>query len=113
MISLLGTGSEKVMYKLGRSKALRGELITLLIEDPHGLRATAFLGEQRAKISLTTRRTSNAPPPGDDIVGDAVSSNKERAFKKTYDKAHSGGNAQAAYNAKKAARDSGVDTSKW
>jgi len=113
MISLLGEGSEKVMYKLGRSNALRGELITLLTEDPHGLRATAFLGEQRAKLLLTKRRTSNAPTPASEINGDSTSSNKERVFKKKYEAAHAKGSAQAAYNAKKDARAAGVDTSKW
>jgi len=113
MISLLGEGSEKVMYKLGRSKALRGELITLLTEDPHGLKATAFLGEQKAKLSLTTRRSSNAPAPSNEINGDATSSNKERVFKKKYDGAHAKGDPQAAYNAKKEARAAGVDTSGW
>ena len=113
IISILGDGSEKVIYKLGRSKALRGELITLLSEDPHGLRATAFLGEQKAKLLSTTKRRSNAPTPSNEINGDATSSNKERVFKKKYDAAHAKGNTQAAYNAKKEAKVAGVNTSKW
>ena len=113
IISVLGEGSEKVLYKIGRSKALRGELITLLSEDPHGLKATAFLGEQKAKLSLTTKRKSNAPPPSSEINGDSVTSSSERVFKKKYESAHNSGNAQAAYNAKKAAKAAGVDTSGW
>ena len=113
IISILGEGSEKVMYKLGRSKALRGELITLLSEDPNGLKATIFLGEQKAKLSLTTKRKSNAPPPSSEVNGDSVTTNAERAFKKKYDTAHNSGNTQAAYNAKKNAKAAGVDTSNW
>jgi hypothetical protein len=113
VISILGEGSEKVLYKIGRSKALRGELITLLSEDPHGLRATAFLGEMKAKLSLTTKRKSNAPPPSSETNGDSVTSSSERVFRKKYDSAHNSGNSQAAYNAKKAAKAAGVDTSSW
>ncbi|MHA1420280.1 MAG: hypothetical protein ACTSPO_15300 [Candidatus Heimdallarchaeaceae archaeon] len=106
-------GSEKVMYKLGRSKALRGELITLLSEDPHGLRAIAFLGEQKAKLLNTKGRKSNAPAPSNEVTGDATSSTKERGFRKKYDDAHVKNNSQAAYNAKKEAKAAGIDTSKW
>jgi len=113
MISILGEGSEKIMYKLGRSKTLRGELITLLLEDPHGLRATAFLGEQKAKLMSTNRRKSGAPPPSNEINGDASSSNKERVFKKKYESAHDKGNTQLAYDARKEAKAAGIDTSKW
>jgi len=113
MISVLGEGSEKVMYKLGRSKALRGELITLLSEDPHGLRAIAFLGEQKAKLLNTKGRKSNAPAPSNEVTGDATSSTKERGFRKKYDDAHVKNNSQAAYNAKKEAKAAGIDTSKW
>jgi len=114
IISLLGEGSEKVLYKLGVNKVLRGELISLLIEDPNGLKATAFLGEQKAKISHTTKRRSSAPAPASDINGGDVNvTGKERAHKKKYTDAHGKGNLQAAYNAKKAARAAGVDTSEW
>lgn len=113
IIAILGDGSEKLIYKLGRSKALRGEFITLLSEDPHGLKAMAFLGEQKAKLLNTTRRKSNAPAPSNEINGDTTSSNKERGFRKKYDEAHSKGNSQAAYTAKKEAKAAGINTSKW
>ena len=114
MISLLGEGSEKVFYKLGKNKTLRSELVSLLIEDPNGLKATAFLGEQKAKISHTTKRRSAAPAPASDINGgDTNVSSKERAHKKKYTEAHGKGNLQAAYNAKKAARAAGINTSSW
>ena len=114
MISLLGDGSEKVFYKLGKNKALRNELVSLLVEDPNGLKATAFLGEQKAKILHTTKRRSAAPAPASDLDGgDAAVSGKERVHKKKYDSAHSKGNLQAAYNAKKAAKAAGINTSNW
>jgi len=114
IISLLGEGSEKVLYKLGVNKNLRGELIALLVEDPNGLKATAFLGEQKAKILHTTKRRSSAPAPASDINGGDVNvTGKERAHKKKYTDAHGKGNLQAAYNVKKAARAAGVDTSEW
>jgi len=113
IISILGEGSEKVIYKLGRSKALRGELMTLLSEDPKGLKAIAFLGEQKAKLLNTKGRKSSAPAPSTEANGDATLSTKERVFKKKYDDAHAKNNSQVAYNAKKEAKAAGIDTSKW
>lgn len=113
MIHIIGEGSEKLIYKLGRSKSLRGEFITLLSEDPYGLKAMAFLGEQKAKLLSTNKRKSNAPAPPNEVIGDASSSNRDQGFKKKYDAAHGKGNSQAAYNAKKEAKAAGVDTSKW
>jgi hypothetical protein len=114
MISVLGEGSEKVMYKLGRSKALRGEFLTLLADDPTGLRAATFLGQQKAILLNTTiKKKSSAPDPDTQINGDVTGGTKERILKKKYDEAHKKNDLQAAWNAKKEAKGLKIDTSKW
>ena len=113
MISLLGDGSEKVMYKLGRSKALRGEFLSALIEDPSGLKAAAFLGHQKATLLNTTKRKSNTPPPETDINGDEKATAQAGSLKRKYDEAHKRGNTQTAFDLKREAKQAGVDTSKW
>lgn len=112
-VARLGKGSEKVFYKLGRSKALRGEFIALLAEDPSGLDAATFLGEQKALLINTKRKASNAPPPDTQLKGDETAGQKEKALKKRYSEAHKEGDGQKAWNAKKEAKAAGIDTSKW
>lgn len=113
MITVLGEGSEKVMYKLGRSGAIRGEFISLLADDPSGLAAATFLGQQKAILLNTKQMKSSAPDPDTQINGDATSDKKVGALKKKYKEAHKAGNGQVAYNTKKAAKAQGLDVSDW
>jgi len=112
-ISRLGEGSEKIMFRIGRSKALLGEFIGCLANDPSGLDAATFLGTQKAILLNSTKRKSNAPPPDTQINGDQTAGQKERILKKRYDDAHKKGEGQKAWNAKKEAKGLGIDTSKW
>jgi len=112
-IARLGEGSEKVIFRLGRSKALRGEFIALLADDPSGLDAATFLGQQKAILLNTKTRLSGAPPPDTQINGDQGAGQKGKALKKRYQDAHKKGEGQAAWNAKKEAKSQGIDTSDW
>lgn len=112
-ISRLGEGSEKVMFRLGRSKALLGEFIGLLANDPSGLDAATFLGEQKAILLNTGKRKSGAPVPDTQLNGDETAGQKEKILKKRYQEAHKKGNGQEAWNAKRQAKAAGVNTSGW
>ena len=112
IISIVGEGSEKVMYKLGVNKPARNKFLELLKTDPSGMKAAVYLGQQKQKIINPKKPQSKAPDPAAEVHGDekpVVMS--EGKYKKAYDKAGVG--TQAAWDIKKAAKAAGVDTSKW
>lgn len=113
IISLLGEGSEKVMYFIGRNKAARLEFQSLLSEDRTGMKAMVFLGQQKERLTNPKKPTSKAPKPASDVNGDVAPSQKGSAMKKKYDAAHGAGKTQAAYNIKKQARAAKIDVSSW
>lgn len=115
IISIVGEGSEKVMYFLGRNKNALNEFKSLLMGDSSGLKAAMFLGQQKERLLQTKRKTSNAPPPDGDINGDksASDSSKGKALLRKREAAIKKGNIQLAYDIKKQARGAGVDVSNW
>ena len=114
LIYNLGEGSEKVMYNLGVNAARRAKLAELLRQDSSGLKASAYLGELKAQLSLPPKRTTKAPDPMDDVKGDKAGSTlNSRELKKAYEKAHKEGDTQKAWDIKKKAKEQKVDTSSW
>ena len=113
MISRIGDGSDKVMYYLGRNQAALDRLKSLLVSDPSGIEAAIYLGQEKQRLTNPTKPRTQAPDPAARLTGDAPSGAKHKALKRAYDKAHNGGGIQDAYNAKKAAKQAGVDVSKW
>jgi hypothetical protein len=115
IIAIMGEGSEKVLYFLGRNKEALDKFKSLLTDDPSGLQASLFLGQQKERLLTSKRKTSKAPSPGDDVHGDdsVKSSSKGKAFLQRRKVAIKNGNAQAAYDAKKDAKAAGVDVSTW
>lgn len=113
LISMVGEGSEKVVYNLGVNPARLAKLKETFQEDRNGLAAAAYLGRLNAELSAPAKRTSKAPPPGEDIKGDARATDNSSRLKKRWQEAHKKGNIQEAFEAKKAAKDKGVDTSGW
>lgn len=114
VISMLGEGSEKVMYFLGRNKAALSKFQSLLSDDPSGMTAAVYLGQEKQRLTNPTKPRSNAPDPASGIKGDeSVGGGAANKLKKKYDAAHTKGNTQAAYNAKKEARAAGVDVKTW
>jgi len=114
MISVIGEGSEKVMYYLGRNKNALNELRTLLVDDPTGLKATIFLGQQRERLVNRKQRASNAPAPSRRVRGDkAPTSAKANSLLKKRKAALNSGNLQRAYDIKKQAKEKGIDVSDW
>lgn len=110
LISLVGEGSEKVMYHLGVNKTALNDLRAILQDDPTGLKAAAFIGQKKAEITGPKHKLTSAPKPAAQIKGETV---KETASKKAYDKAHKENRGQDAYNIKSEARKAGTDTKGW
>jgi len=114
VIAVLGDGSEKVIYYLGRKKNALNEFKSLLIEDKTGLKATLFLGRQKERLVNSKRKTSRATPPGTKIKGDdAPTSAKASSLLKRRKEAVKTGNIQLAYDLKKQTKQQGVDVSNW
>lgn len=113
MISLMGEGSEKVFYYLGINKAALNEFKLILADDPRGLKASVFLGQQRERLNNTKKRRSNAPPPGKNNKGDLSGTENSASLLRRRKAALKKGDIQTAYNMKKAAKAKGVDVSKW
>ena len=114
LISVVGEGSEKVMYFLGKNKKALGSFKSLLAEDPSGIKASMFLGQQKQRLLNSKRKASSARPPADDVHGDNnQSSVKGGALLKKRKAALKNGNVQLAYDIKKQAKTSGVDVSNW
>jgi len=114
VISILGDGSEKVMYFLGRNKAALAKFQSLLASDKTGMKAAVYLGQEKQRLTTNPiKPRSSAPDPPTNIKGDTNVTGLEARFKKKYDAAHSKKNLQEAYNAKKEARQAGVDVSRW
>ena len=114
-VTLLGKGSEKVLFYIGRNQAALDRFKSLLAEDKSGMKAMIFLGQQKERLTGVSKRRSNAPAPaakadGDGGVNEPASTRK---LKKAYDAAHKKGNLQAGYDAKKKARAAGADVSAW
>ena len=113
LIANLGKGSEKVMFNLGINAARREEFKNFLQIDKSGLKASVFLGELKVRLNDPSKKTTNAPPPATQIKGDAVTSSLEKGWKKKYDAADKKGDAQSRFNARRSAKQAGVNVSNW
>lgn len=115
MISILGPGSEKVMFYTGKNDNIVSTFTSLLSDDPSGLKAAAYLGRQQERLlnNTKTKRTSKAPAPASEAPGDTAVNTKEGTFKKKYLAAHKKGNSQEAYRIRKQARVAKMDVSNW
>lgn len=109
IISILGEGSEKVLYAIGRNDAELDKVKAKLISDPTGLALVAYLGQKNAEFSMPAKKKSQAPKPATKISGKTP--NKEASkFERTIKAAQKKGDHQAEFTARMAARRAGVDT---
>lgn len=107
MIHMLGEGSEKVMYYLGKNDAKMAELGQLLKTNP--LQFAMKMGELKAGFSSKKNTVSRAPSPAKKLNPDGGNKPTD-AYKKRYDKAK---NDQDAFNIRREAKQNGIDVSKW
>lgn len=113
LISVLGEGSEKVMYNLGVNNARLLKVVEIQKADPTGLRAAVFLGSLKSELGSSTKRTTKAPAPAANPKGDQIVSSKVKALQKKYAAAHKNNDVQAAFDARKEAKQAGVDVKEW
>ena len=110
VISVLGEGSERVMYNLGVNKSKLQKLQADLATDPSGMKAVAYLGRLSAEL-MPKQRKSNAPPPSRQINGDATSGDPAKSYLKKYKAA--GNDVQKRFNIRREAKKAGVDVKNW
>lgn len=110
IIAQLGDGSEKVLFMIGRNPSKREALISKLKNDPTGIQASMYLGELKATASAPTKRKTQAPAPSRKVTGDDSGGVSEQALKRRYNSAK---DPQARFDARREARQAGIDTSKW
>lgn len=113
LIASLGKGSEKVMYNLGVNKARLGELQQRFEEDPTGVKASIYLGQLNAELSSPRKKTTSAPAPAPQVNGDKAEKADVKALRKEYQNADKRGDLQARFNARRKARQAGIDTTNW
>lgn len=121
IVQIIGKGSEKLIYFLGRNEDELAIVQSKLIEDPNGLMLAAYLGGLNKNLSSPRKKTTNAPKPAPSLNGGGggageIDKNNKAAgdYKKQYESAHKkGGSIQETYNIKKAAKAAGVDVSTW
>jgi hypothetical protein len=112
LVSLVGDGSEKTMFFLGRNKAAQHEFHSLLAQDKTGLKAALYLGRITERIGGAKNQSSRSPKPATNLQGDVKTSAQGSALYRKWANA-SGKDPQKAYNLKKEAKAKGIDTSSW
>jgi hypothetical protein len=113
LIEVMGEGSEKVIFLLGKKPQALNKLIDLMETDPTGLQAAVFVGQQKERLTKTPRRISRAKKPAKNAKGDSSETPKTNALKKAYDAAHKNRNLQEAFDIKREAKRLKIDTSSW
>lgn len=113
LIANLGIGSEKVIYSIGINSTKQAKIRELLKKDPQGLSLSAYLGEQKALLSVPVKRETKAVPPMDEIQGDRKGGASQAGkLKKEFDVAVEK-DPQKAFEMKRTAKAKGVDVSRW
>lgn len=113
LISVLGDGSEKVMYYLGVNSTARNKLHSLLLEDSTGMKAIAYLGGVKNKISNPIKMKTNAPDPSQPLQEDPLAVKGAKATQRDYQKAMEKDDVQKAFDIRAAARAQGIDVKDW
>lgn len=114
LINVIGEGSEKLFYWLGKNPEALSKLESELIRDPSGVKAVAYLSRKAAEFTLPAKRTTSAPTPPTEVNGDGSKlPASAKSLQTAYKAAHKEGNNQKAFDLKRKARAAGVDTSTW
>lgn len=115
LIAQIGEGSEKLVMYVGRSDARKAAFQAAFASDKSGLKAMRLIGKWEGEIEAPKKRVSQAPKPSVNASGDASgeSTASEKKLKKAYLDAHKKSNAQAAFDAKQAARKANYNVDDW
>lgn len=111
MLAVLGEGSEKLEYHLGRNSQKRDILKAKLLEDKSGLTATVYLGQVLAGINEPVRKKTQAPAPAARANGGDVSSNSDASsYLKKYNAEK---DLQKRFDIRMQAKRAGIDVKNW
>jgi hypothetical protein len=113
LIDVMGEGSEKVVYYLGRNKPKMLELQALMATDPTGLKVSNYLGKLQTQLSKPAKKVSRAPAPSKTLKGDANANSSGSALQRKYKEAHKKGQTSQAWKLKREAKAAGIDTKGW
>lgn len=113
LIANLGEGSEKVFYNLGVSPKRLAELTSKLAADPTGLQASMYLGRLSADLTAPLRKKSNTPAPATSIKGDANTTDAGKGLLRKYQDATKAGDRQKAFDLRRQAKATGINTNSW
>lgn len=108
----IGADSEKVMFMLGRNDSKLDKVTSLLMQDPSGNRATAYLGMLNSEanaVSIKNRR-SQAPKPAAKVDGDSNTNSEEAKLKRKWSRET---DVAKRIKMKREAKKAGYDTNKW
>lgn len=112
LISVLGEGSEKVLFAVGRNQNELDKIQSMLIRDPMGFELTAYLGQKKAEFTMPARKRSQAPKPARNLSGETTKNAATNLYRR-YKDAEKKGDMSAAFKARMEARRAGEDTRDW
>jgi len=112
-ISMVGEGSEKTIFYIGKNKSASNEFERLMRSDPTGLKAAFYLGSVNTDIAGKTNLTSRASKPTSKLKGGGQRPANETNLRKQYQAAHKAQDGQKSYNLKQKAKKAGIDVSAW
>ncbi len=91
IISMIGDGSEKLMYYVGVNKQAKAKFKDALESDPSGIRAAMLLGEMKATVMQPVKKVSKANKPTTQVQGDEKSDTASlSSWQRKYEKAKVG-----------------------
>jgi hypothetical protein len=109
LLDIVGDGSEVTMFAIGLNKQKLDTLKGKLLEDPLGMKAAFYLGQQNGELKAKQNKTSRAPKPAPSLKGDGTSVSTSK-LKSAYDKEK---DPQKRFNLRWQARKKGLDTKSW
>lgn len=112
LISILGEGSEKVLFAIGRNQNELDKIQSMYIRDPVGLELSAYLGQKKAEFTMPARKKSQAPKPARQLSGETTKSAATNLHRR-YKDAEKKGDRSAAFKVRMEARRAGEDTRDW
>lgn len=112
-ISMVGEGSEKTFFYVGKNKSASNEFERLMRSDPTGLKAAFYLGSVNTEIAGKKNLNSRASKPASRLKGGGKLPANEANLRKQYQTAHKAEKGQKAYELKQKAKKAGIDVSAW
>lgn len=85
ILEMIGEGSEKLAYYLGKNSEALNTVKQLIAKDPNGLSAVTWLTKTAGKLTRKNQHISKAPTPDEPLTGDGSSATAAK-LQSEYDK---------------------------